>query len=52
MSRFGRKVVRRHLRRIVRRAAKKRGFRRMVKKGKRVKSINYARPTDGGYMLT
>lgn len=52
MSKFGKKVVRRHLRRIVRRAAKKRGFRRMVKKGKRVKSINFARPTDGGIMLT
>ena len=52
MSRFGKRVVRRHLRRIVRRAVRKRGFRRMVKKGKRVKRLNFAKPTDGGIMLT
>lgn len=52
MSKFGKKVIRRHLRKMVKRAAKRRAMRRMVRRGKKVKSINKARPTDGGIMLT
>lgn len=52
MSRFGRKVIRNHLGRIVTRARKRKGFAKMVRKGKHVKSINYVRSTDGGVMLT
>lgn len=52
MSKFGRKVVRRMLRRVIKKAAKKKGFAKMVKRGKRVKSINFARPDNGGIMLT
>lgn len=52
MSKFGRRVVRKMLKRVIRKAAKKKGFAKMVKCGKRVKSINYARPDDGGIMLT
>lgn len=52
MSRFGRKVIRNHLGRIVMRARKRRGFAKMLRKGKHVKSVNFVHPTDGGTMLT
>lgn len=52
MSRFGKRVIRNHLGKIVRSAKRHRKFARLVRKGKHVKSINYARPTDGGIMLT
>ena len=52
MSKFGRRVIRNHLGKIVRSAKRHRRFAKMVRKGKHVKSINYARPTDGGIMLT
>lgn len=52
MSRLGKRIVRNHLGKIVRKAMKRKGFARMVARGKHVKSINYARPTDGGIMFT
>ncbi len=51
MKSVAKKAVRRHLRRIAVRAMKKRAVRRMVRKGKHVKKINYARPHHGSIML-
>ena len=52
MSRFGKRVVRNMMKRVVRRALKRRAMKRMVKRGRHVKSINHARPKVGGTMLT
>lgn len=48
---FRKRVVRRHLRRIVRRALRKRAVRRIVRKGRRVKHLNYVKPRCGSIML-
>lgn len=52
MSRIARKAIRRAMRRIVKRAKAISRKRRIIRKGRRVKSINYARPRSGSIMLS
>lgn len=46
-----RKVIRHHLRRIANRALRKRAIRRIVKKGRRTKRLNFVKPRHGSIML-
>lgn len=48
---FRKRVIKRHLRRIARRALRRARIRRIVRKGKRVKHINFAKPRSGSIML-
>lgn len=49
---FRKRVIKRHLRRVARRALRRVRFRRMVRKGRRTKHINYVKPAIGGIQLT
>lgn len=46
-----RKVIRRHLRRIANKVLKKKAIRRIVRKGRHTKSLNFAKPRHGSIML-
>lgn len=46
-----RKVIGRHLRRIAKRAVRRIKMRKIVRRGKHVKKINFARPHYGSIML-
>lgn len=46
-----RKVIGRHLRRIAKRAIKRMKIRKIVRKGRHVKGVNYAKPKFGSIML-
>lgn len=52
MSRFGRKVIKRAMRRIVKKALRRKHMRKMIKRGKHVNHLNYAKPGIGGIMLS
>lgn len=45
------KVIGRHLRRIAKRAIKRMKIRKIVRKGRHVKGVNYAKPKFGSIML-
>lgn len=51
MSKLGRKVIKRHLRRIAKRAIRRVKLKRLVRRGKHVKSLNFAKPHFGSIML-
>lgn len=51
MSKLGRKVIKRHLRRIAKRAIRRVKLKRLVRKGYHVKRANYAKPKFGSIML-
>lgn len=52
MSRIARKAIRKAMRRIVKRAKAISKKRRIIRKGRYVKSINFARPRSGSIMLS
>lgn len=48
---IARKVVKRHLRRVARRALRRMKIRRIVRRGRHVKKANFLKPRFGSIML-
>lgn len=51
MRKSARKAIGRHLRKIARKAIRRMKVRRIVRKGKHVKGLNFAKPRFGSIML-